>query len=180
MSCIFSEIKDNHIFIGGKEVPEENAFTGTEGYEGVSASYEEYIDRLIEAGTDRDHERYFEIEQPAYIDGNIYLKGAKGVSLEKNRIMIDGDLKFDIEEEGESVYLRMNLPEDISDLATKIITTEILGSVRLVDALYENPDGTSYRLDKDMTGKIHPKIPKAGPLEELNKGENRILIWKKK
>ena len=55
-------------------MPEKNAFTGTEGYEGVSASYEEYIDRLIEAGTDRDHERYFEIEQPAYIDGNIYLK----------------------------------------------------------------------------------------------------------
>lgn len=44
-------------------------------------------------------------------------------------------------------------------------------------ARFENPDGSALALKEDLAGKTRSGQPKAGPLEDIREGKNRIRIW---
>lgn len=164
-----------NIFVGGTE---EKRFYGTNEYDGAPVSLDEYIDRFLAMGHG-DVEQYEQVKQPACIDGNVYLKGAKKFDREEECWMGDFDPAVQIVEEEGKVFLEITLPEEIFAVKTKVITSETLGMTRLSEARFENPDGMALVLDHDMLGAVHGENPVAGPLQGLRAGKNRIEIWKK-
>ncbi len=122
---------------------------------------------------------YDSVPSPMRVGCNVYLKDAKPFQGEDGYVHEAGfDPGIILEEEGDSVYLRISLPEAIENQQSKIVTTEMLGKTRESDALYENPDGSPYTIDSDYFGKIrNQQNPTAGPFETPGKGNLRLKVW---
>jgi len=162
-----------NIFVGGTE---EDRFYGTNLYNGAPTSLEEYIDEVRSLGVG-DVENFEKVKQPAYIDGNIYLNGAKAFDREKNLYCSDVNPEVNIITEDTGVYLEITMPEESFTLPTEIITTETLGMSRITEARFENPDGSAIAITKDMLGHERTSKPVVGPLEVLKPGKNKVKIW---
>lgn len=162
----------NNIFIGGDSLEG----VGTDHYNGYTTSLEEYIETVHQVPG--DHESFNKVEQPVYINDNAYFNGARPFEREKKNLV---DERFNpnlrIIEEGNEVYLSIELPDDFETLLGEIQTTETLKRVRIVDADFENPDGSEVTVDADLLGETRPEKSVVGPIADLRKGSNRIKVW---
>ncbi len=129
---------------------------------------------LLEGG---DVEQFAQVKQPAYINGNVYLKGAPRFDREEMYYEDASEPEVKITREGREVYLEIVLPEESLEMPTEVITTEKLGMVRIVEQRYEAPDGSALRLGEDMAGNKRGERPLPGPLEGLHAGRNKVKIW---
>ncbi len=166
----------NNIFIGDLNSGGEYRF-GTSGYNYCTASYDEFHKGIVEKGF-RDEDKFVEVEQPVYINENAYMNHAEPFNREGsyyNDENFNPELK--IVDSGETVYLELNVKSDLLSLKTRIHSTETLGSVRLVDAIYDDPNGNSIVLDLDYQGVKRGSTPCPGPLEGLKTGLNRFRVW---
>jgi hypothetical protein len=163
----------NNLFVGGDGI--QNC--GTAGYNPNTASYEEYVEKVLSQGVG-DLEMFKRVEQPVYISANAYLNGAEGLDREKDGYT---DKEFNpsvkILEEGSDVYLEINIQKKLLDVPAKIASTETLGTVRIVDAIFDDPNGNPIILDHDYLGARRPEKPAVGPIEGLKPGANRIKVW---
>ena len=82
-----------------------------------------------------------------------------------------------MEETDGDVYLvsDVNLRELINFKGNKI-DSERLGVTKLSGLPFENPDGTSFTLDKDYFGVSRSSITVVGPFESLS-STTRIKVW---
>jgi Protein of unknown function (DUF1565). len=163
----------NNLFVGVEGI----ANCGTAGYDTNTASYEEYINQVLAQGLG-DLEKFKKVEQPVYISANAYFNGAKGFDRERDGYtnnMFDPQVK--IREEGNEVYLEINLKKEIFDIPANIASTETLGTVRIVDAIFDDSNGNPIVLNLDYTGAPRPENPSVGPIEGLKPGFNRIKVW---
>lgn len=163
-----------NIFVGGTEDKKDY---GTAEYKDCAVSMDEYIERFLALGKG-DVEQYMRIRQPAYIDGNVYLKGAEAFERERNCCLDDRDPDVRIVTEGSEVYLEITLPEKMFALNSEIVDSDKLGMTRISEARFENPDGSNLILDRDLNGTRRSRKPAAGPLENLHPGKNRVPVWK--
>ena len=63
-------------------------------------------------------------------------------------------------------------------MKTRLVTTEMLGTTIVSEAIFEHPDGSPYVIDRDLLGlKRNQSKPRPGPLEELEAGLQEIIIW---
>lgn len=169
----------NNIYVGAEPIPAgyPEVFYGTAGYDACTDSYEEYQEKILALGIG-DHDIFMKVEQPAYVNGNVYFKGAASFRTEKSAYIKDSfDPQVRVEEEGNQVFLSIELPSDITMPQTQIVTTERLGKVRMVDAIFDDPRGRPIRIDQDLTGKLRAETPTAGPVEGLKPGPNRVRVW---
>ncbi|HEX2928046.1 MAG TPA: hypothetical protein VHP38_17615, partial [Ruminiclostridium sp.] len=167
----------NNVFVGGMDISAEDSYSGTAGYDNCPASYDKYMEMIKAAGIG-DLEKFIRIEQPVYIDGNIYLNGSEAYKEEKhNCIQPSYNPNVKISEEGNEVYLEMNLSQEIADFKAPVLSTETLGTVRIVEAIFDDPNGNPVVLDKDYSGKQRKELSAAGPFESLAAGHNRIRVW---
>ncbi|MDR0886757.1 MAG: DUF1565 domain-containing protein [Clostridiales Family XIII bacterium] len=152
--------------------------TGTALYNGQAASYDEYIQRVVDDG-ECDFEAFINVsKQQAVVNNNAYFAGAQAFDREENNIVDDAfDPKVAIIEDGEKLYLSIELPESITSLKTDVIDTEILDRVRLVDANYENPDGSELTIDTDILGAKRDAGAVVGPIASLKPGVNKVQIF---
>ncbi|MDR1955350.1 MAG: right-handed parallel beta-helix repeat-containing protein [Treponema sp.] len=162
-----------NIFVGGKT----QDLVGTALYNGCTVSLEEYIKRVDAMGMGMDLEVFEQVEQPAYIANNAYFNGAKAFDRETTHInKPDFDTNFKLEPVGDAVYLEIDLPNEfVPDCA--IHDTRSLGRVRIVDADFENPDGSPIRLDTDYADQSVGNKTAAGPIGSLKPGSNRVKVW---
>ena len=166
----------NNIFVGGMEITAEDSSTGTAGYNGCNPSYEAYLSAL-KAHADCDHVKYFDVEQPVYIKNNAYFKAVGHFEQEESLYDApDFDPKVEIQQEPDGVYLQIELPEALFALPTQIHSTQTLGTVRMADAIFDDPDGRPITLDHDYFGCPHNCRPVPGPIEALKPGLNRIKV----
>jgi alpha-N-arabinofuranosidase len=163
----------NNIFVGGEGI--ENC--GTAGFNPNPASYEEYVEQVLSYGVG-DLEVFMKAEQPVYIDANAYLNGAEGFDREKNSYHSKAfDPGVKIVEEGDRVYLEMNVEKKLLDIQSKVVSTETLGTVRIADAIFDDPNGGPIVLDTDYTGARRAEKLVVGPIAGLIAGFNRIKVW---
>ena len=159
--------------MGGAGIPN----CGTAGYNPNTASFAEYVEQVLSQGGG-DLEVFKKIEQPVYISTNAYFNGAEGFDREKDGYT---DKAFDpgvkILDEGGEVYLEFNIQKELLDVPAKIASTETLGTVRIVDAIFDDPNGKPIILDRDYTGARRTEKPVVGPIEGLKTGFNRIKVW---
>jgi hypothetical protein len=163
----------NNLFVGVKGI--QNC--GTAGYNPNTASYEEYVDRIVSQGPG-DLEKFKNVEQPVNISANAYFSGAEGFEREKDGY---ADKEFDpgvkILDEGNEVYLEINIQKELLDVPTKIASTETLGTVRIVDAIFDDPNGNQIIINHDYMGECRSEKPVVGPIEGLKPGFNQIKVW---
>lgn len=162
----------NNIFIGDDSLED----VGTSHFNGYTTSLEEYIETVQQKSG--DHEKFHSVEQPVYINHNAYFNGASAFEREKENIVESQfDPKVKIEEEGNEVYLTFILPENFESILGDIQTTEKLRKVRIVDADFENPDGSEVILDTDYLDQHRSGKIQLGPIANLQKGKNRVKVW---
>jgi hypothetical protein len=115
--------------------------------------------------------------------GNVYLAGAKPSAHEKNAL-IAADFKpaLKLQEEADGWWLEMAVDGAwTSKQKRDIVTTELLGKAKIPGAVFEQPDGTAYRLDTDYLGNKRNAVnPAPGPFESASDGVVRIKVWPKK
>ncbi|MDC3417627.1 right-handed parallel beta-helix repeat-containing protein [Aquibacillus salsiterrae] len=162
----------NNIFIGDDAIEG----VGTAHYKGYTTSIEEFIETVHQE--DGDHDVFHKVEQPVYINRNAYYNGAESFERENERVVADNfNPEIQIIEEGNEVYLSVELPEDFGSLLGEIQSTKTLERARLVDAEFENPDGTEVVIDKDLLGNLREEKTVVGPISQLQAGKNYIKIW---
>ncbi len=161
-----------NIFVGGEE---KDRYYGTESYRGAVETMEEYVG-IQENYTGDYLQGYRDMVQPAYIHRNVYLNGAKAWEKERDAVIKDFDPQVSVEENEEGVFLHIAMGEKIGSENNEVITSQMLGSPRITEAGYENPDGSPICFDEDMVGTKIDGKPAAGPLQNLELGENRIYL----
>lgn len=166
----------NNIFVGGQTDIESDACTGTEGYNGHPSSFAEYKARIAASGMS-EHVRFLHIPQPAYIDSNAYYNGAKAYDQESHRFETEAALHARIVEDGQGVWLELDIAQEMLSLPTAVHSTLTLGHPRVVGMAYEEPDGSPFTLDKDYLGQVRSEGSPAGPIHGIVPGANRIRIW---
>jgi len=165
-----------NIFVGGSPVYTEQSTSGTVDYNGHPASFAEYLEILKNMGGG-DHERFEKVKQAVYINDNAYLNGAKAYDKETDKIENAYNPKVRIVMEGKKTYLEIDVKNDLLKKQMKPLETKDLEEVRIVEAAFENPDGTDIIFDTDYNGKKRGKQSLVGPFAKLEKGINRIKVW---
>lgn len=165
-----------NLFIGG--APEA---VGTFGYNGCTVSLEEYMARVDakDAVSPGDLNLFEAEEQPAYINQNVYVGGAVAFNREEDRLeKLAFDAALEIEQSNGEVFLVCTLPEEFGAYLKEPVTAKDLHRVRIVDADFENPDGSPVRMDADLLDAPVSGSVVAGPCGCLKAGKNRIKVGK--
>lgn len=164
----------NNIFIGQEGIPN----VGTEIYNGYNTSLSEFKEAV--AKEEGDHESFHKIKQPVYIEDNAYFNKANQFNRE-DRNFIDENVNpnLSIVEEGNDVYLNIYVPESFIEFKGKVYDTETLPKVRIVDADFEDENGTSLAIDTDLNDELRENESMIGPLQTLTTGNNKVKIWTK-
>ena len=115
---------------------------------------------------------------PIYAEGNIFCNGAKPMT-DKEQGWVESSVNpnLRLEETDGEVYLisDVNL-NDLANFKGAKIDSERLGVTKLSGLPFENPDGTSFTLDKDYFGVSRSSITVVGPFESLS-STTRIKVW---
>ena len=123
---------------------------------------------------------YDGVKLPMWMEGNVFLDGAKPSKDEKEPLVIgelDPDFRL-IEEEG-SYQLALTIDERLrTGRARPLVTTELLGKAKIPGVPYVKGDGTAYRLTRDYFGKPRDeKNPFPGPFELKAAGRVALEVW---
>ena len=165
-----------NIFVGCDERPTDDSESGTKGYDGHPTSLEEYISIIEELGNG-DHEMFFGVKDPVYINKNAYLKGASAFEKEEENLVTDFDPKVKVEVLEDGTYITMDIPEEVFEIVAETINTEKLGMVRIAEALFEDPNGNPIEFDKDYFGDLREESKVVGPFKDLKPGVNKFKVW---
>ena len=115
-----------------------------------------------------------------YVNGNVYLNGARSHKGEDNQLIIDADPKIQLEELEGAVYLSMILDKAIAKMKNQGVSTALLGKAQISDQRFENPDGSEIVIDMDYTSKKRNlKNPSPGPFNLGKEQSLRIKVWPK-
>lgn len=179
-----TEIKGFSLIYGGDDRFFNNIFIGRKGLEGVGTSHyknyttslEEYSKKVNEKNGDLD--RFLLVEQPVYINNNAYFNGAEPFEKENDKLIEKSfDPNLQVIDNGNEVYLSCELPESFENMLGQVQSTDSLTRVRIADAEYESPDGSSVIIDIDLLDTQRAEKSPLGPIAQLKKGKNHIRIW---
>lgn len=124
-------------------------------------------------------EGYNNAKLPVWMSDNIFYYGAKPCEKEKSLIESAGyNPEVKLVEEGSDVYLQVTFDQNYYNKKGKLVTSELLGKAKIPKAMFENPDGTQLKIDKDYFG--HPRSDQntlAGPFVDLDKGKVVLKVW---
>jgi hypothetical protein len=151
---------------------------GTAAYDGSPASLGDYIYRIASL-PEGSYSRIPGVKEPAYLRDNVYAPGASAFAGESSALALTGEVSFEVVEEGDEVYLEALLPQAFSGVRVGVVTGADLPRPRLVDADFEERDGTPVIAGADLLGKRKERgqdYP-AGPIATLAPGRSRIRVW---
>jgi hypothetical protein len=116
---------------------------------------------------------YDSVEYNVMADGNLYTNGATPGAFETNsHSMLSPEPQLRFNDDG-TVLLNWSSPAQKGTL----ITSDVLGKVKIPNQRFENPDGSALSIDLDYFGKKrNTTTPNAGPFETFN----NLTIWPKK
>ena len=154
------------------------------------------IDRIAEAGVkfisgdDRFHHNlivergdlsaYDNATWPVWMDGNVFLQGAKPSKHEvEPTVRPEYDPELKCAAQGEGCYLTIRMDGDwAARRPRRLITTELLGRARIPDQPFVHPDGSPLALDRDYFGQRRDEShPAPGPFEHRASGFVTFKVW---
>lgn len=154
------------------------AHSGTVGYCGYPATWEEYMNDV--GHSQSDHERYFGRKLPVYARRNVYFGGAQPFGGEVDPILHPFDASVKILSTEEGCVLETMLPDDLSVLEIARPDGAALEHCYFPDCEFEEPDGRPIDLSVDLLGNEAAvgELVCAGPINALTPGKGRIRIFR--
>lgn len=123
---------------------------------------------------------YSETAFPMFVDGNVYVIGARPFKQEENQLLIADDPGIQIEETEAGVMLSLKLDKSIGRMKNQVVNTDLLGKAIIPDQGFENPDGTEITIDTDYFGERRDlKNPFPGPFSSRGQENIRVQVWPK-
>jgi hypothetical protein len=123
-------------------------------------------------------EIYKNVKLSMFVDGNVYLNGARPFPAEKTAFRSDEYTEITILEEDGTVFLNLHYNEKADKIKTRLITTAILGKAAIPGQPFENIDGNPIRITTDYYGKFrNTDNPTPGPFEKMRQGLNKTRVW---
>ena len=92
---------------------------------------------------------------PVWVEGNMYLGGARSCKNEINNLIVPNDrndIKIELVEKGGDYYLDTNIYDFMDDFTSRMINTDVLGKAFEPEQPFENTDGTPIQFDADYFG----------------------------
>ncbi len=175
----------NNIILGQAELPAEGSECYNKLFKQMGSLYdkystpEEYVQRKAEEPSETfSLVKLGTVPQPVYINGNVYSGHAIPFRAEKSYIKTEG-VSASIKEENGKWVLTLTLPEVVDGFLCEPVTTEMLGTPRITEERYENPDGTPIDFTKDLLGQARTGAVRPGPFAYLSSGTQNIVVWEK-
>lgn len=173
---LFIGLDDSDGIITGENDSKEGV--GTAHFDDYTASLKEYFEKVHQKPG--DVEIFMDTNQPVYINNNVYFNGAAAFKREEvNYIDPDFNPDLTIIESEKDVYLECKLNSEFEGLEIDLQTTESFTKVRIADADFESNLGERIIFDRDYLGEKRTKKGFVGPLTDLQKGVNRVKVWRK-
>ena len=122
---------------------------------------------------------YNHSKEAVWMSGNLFLdKAVPSRVEEKPQFDRTADPRFYIENDGDRVYLEMDLDQAWGDAGKRrLVTTKMLGKAKTTEQAYEDPDGSPVQIDTDFFGKPrNVDNPFPGPFELANSAE-KLQVW---
>ena len=167
----------NNIIIGSVEGNEKLEYFG-KALDGYSVP-EEYMPEIEKLTIRRDHGKFFKVPQPVWIEENAYSGYANPFRAEIDPILTDG-MSASVEEKNCEWVLTLTVPECVSNANCREVNTKRLGTPRITEERYEDPNGNEIDLLEDMVGKRREGHIIPGALTDIKPGINRITVWSNK
>jgi hypothetical protein len=144
-----------------------NVFAGTASAANPRSNYKQGL------------EGYNDAKLPVWMSGNVYYNGSKPGKAEQNFIEVPAfNPSVQLEEKGAGVFLHFNFDPLFFTHTCKIITSELLGKAKIPKAVFENPDGTPLRLNRDYSDRLRVgDYTTAGPFSNLTPGNTNLQVW---
>ena len=139
---------------------------------------EEYYTKLNSRNRLHEQSGFVRTGQAVLIDGNAYAGHAYPFRAEQNATVASG-MEATVEEQNGEWILTLQIPEAIAKAKCTPVTTERLGTPRVTEEPYENPDGTPIDFTKDFLGEARTECVVPGPFASLAAGERKITVWKR-
>jgi alpha-N-arabinofuranosidase len=117
---------------------------------------------------------------PVWMDGNVFLKGARPSRHETNALVKpEFDPAVKLVEKTDGFYLELLFDKAWTAQRTrKLVTTGLLGKAAIPNLPYERPDGSPVRVDTDYFGKPRSAAnPTPGPFENPGQGHLTLKVW---
>ncbi len=127
-----------------------------------------------------DLSQYDAARLPVWMDGNVFLKGAKPSKHEKDALRVpDFDPAIRLVEKADGWHLELTLDQGWAGQRTRqLVTTALLGKAAIPNLPYERPDGTPLRITADYFGQQrNGSNPAPGPFEQLGPGRLDLKVW---
>jgi len=126
-----------------------------------------------------DLSQYDAAPMPVYMDGNVFLKGAKPSKYEEEPLLkAEFDPALKLVEKADGFYLEVTFNKAWMELLRKLVTTERLGKAAIPNLPYERADGTPIRINTDYFGKSRNESnPTPGPFENPGMGLLSLKVW---
>jgi hypothetical protein len=124
-------------------------------------------------------EDYDKAVLPVWMNGNIFYNGANPCKYEKSSLNSSlFNPEVELVESEDKVYLHFTFDDKFYSKKAEIITTELLGRAKVPKALFENPDGTPLKIDKDyFDHRRSGDSNMAGPFTDVQKGRIILKVW---
>lgn len=124
-------------------------------------------------------EDYDNAKLPVFINDNVYYNGVKPYNKEIDKIeSVAYNPGLKLVEEGDHVYLHLELDQSFFKHNGVIITSEFLGKAKIPDAAFDQPDGAPLIINKDYFGNLRSnENNSAGPFNNLEDGEVVLKVW---
>jgi parallel beta-helix repeat protein len=165
----------NNMLIG--TVPCSDSLTYSEGMFEKYSTPEEYMPAIMALGSRLDHDKYFNVPQPDWVEENAYSGYAKPYSKEVSPVMGDG-MDLSLEEKDDEWILHLKVPAAVANYSCREVSTERLGTPRITEEQYEAPDGTPIDFSVDMVGNVRGEHIVPGAIAGLCEGMNTITVWR--
>ena len=123
---------------------------------------------------------YNKVKMPVFMDGNVFLKGAKPCEQEKDALQKPTfDAEIRLVEKADGIYLEGNFDASwAQERSRKLVTTELLGKAVIPNLPYENRDGSPMKVSTDYFGKNRNEVnPFPGPFEISESGKQSLKVW---
>jgi alpha-N-arabinofuranosidase len=152
--------------------------TQVAGYHDNPNGDDRYVNNLFVGSADLSI--YNNAPLPMWMEGNVFLKGAKPSKFEKDDVVKpDVDPAISLAEGADGVYLEITYdPAWTAAQPRSLVTSNLLGKAVIPNAPYEQPDGQPICINTDYLGRSrNESSPTPGPFENPGQGALKLKVW---
>jgi alpha-N-arabinofuranosidase len=122
---------------------------------------------------------YDKASRPTFMAGNVFINGAKPSDAEEEALTLpEFDPAINLIQKSEAFHLEITLDPAWARKSRALVTTERLGEAAVPELPYVQPDGSSYRIDRDYFGKKRDAgNPFPGPFAPVDEGRQIFQVW---